>query len=186
MNLDDALYRAITSRGRKLSSEDVPLQALVHELQAALGGSSTKAGRALGIPPRTWRRWASGATKTASHEHGRMLQQALRRVRLSATRERFLRGAPHIVVHAEVKVSKDIRDRKLLVSGWPDRDGKPPITGMMRSVLDAWLLAHDLTAAHRFMAPIEGGVDGDLDFADVHAIRFFAKRQDALRFVSRS
>lgn len=184
MNLDDALYRAITSRGRKLDSELTDVRSTLAEIEAAYGGPGKAAG-ALGIPGRTWRRWKAG-NNAPTPDRARVLQRALRRIRLTRTREKFLRGNPHIAVRAVVQVSSDIRERRLLISGWPDRPGKPPITGMMNDVLDAWLDGRDITAADAFTAPIEGGVDGDLIIHDVHQLRFFSKRSDALGWSQRA
>lgn len=183
MNLPDALYRAINSRGRKLDSE-LNVRGTLAELEAAYG-STAAAARALDIPRRTWRRWKDGEGTPKPDRLG-VLQRGLRRVRLTATRERFLRGSPQIVVRALVQVSSDVRERRLLISGWPDRPGKPPITGMMNDVLDAWLDGRDIAASEAFTAPIEGGVDGDLTFLDVHQIRLFAKRGDALGWSQRA
>lgn len=183
MNLDDALYRAITSRGNKLDSEN-DLPRLLAELEGAYG-STAAAARALDIPRRTWRRWKDGDGTPKPDRIG-VLRRAQRRLRLTRTREKFLRGKPQIAVRAVVQVSSDIRERKLLISGWPDRPGKPPITGMMNDVLDAWLDGRDIAAQEAFRAPIEGGVDGDLRFHSVDQIRFFPKRGDALGWSQRA
>lgn len=184
MNLDDALYRAINSRGNKLDSELVDVPRTLAALEAAHGGPG-RAAAALGIPGRTWRRWKSGANAPTRDRVG-VLQRAERRLRLTRTREKFLRGNPQIAVRAVVQVSSDIRERKLLISGWPDRPGKPPITGMMNDVLDAWLDGRDIAASDAFTAPIEGGVDGDLRFHDVSQIRFFPRWGDALGWSQRA
>lgn len=182
MNTPEALYRAITTHGQKMDSEKDVRRTLA-ELGRAYGSESAAA-RALDIPRRTWRRWAAGET-TPPPARFAPIKQAGRRVRLSATRERFLRGRPHIVVDALVRVSSDERPRKMLISGWPDRAGRPPITGMMNDVLDAWLQGRDMAAADAFVAPIDGGVDGDLVLVDVNAIRFFGKRGAALAWSMR-
>lgn len=184
MNLADELYRSITSHHRRIDTEATSLASMLSELTAHYG-TGPKAARALGIPGRTWRRWAHGDNRP-KHDRWVLLKLAQRRIRLSATRERFLRGTPNIVVWAGVRVSEDERDRKLLVSGWPDSDPNYPITGMMGPVLDAWLKGHDNAASAAFLAPINGGVDGEVTFTDVYEIKFYKSRGDALRFVARA
>lgn len=178
MNLDDALYRSITSRGRTMDSELVNLPATLREIEAAYG-STSGAARSLGIPRRTWRNWQSGANAPSLENRG-VLVRALRRIRLSKTREKFLRGKPQIGVRALVRVSSDERERNILVSGWPGTDG------MMNDVLDAWLQGHDTAAADAFEAPLNAGVNGDLKLLDVHRIRFFPKRGQALDWTMRA
>lgn len=182
LNTPEALYRAITTHGSKMDSEK-NLGRTLAELERAYGSASAAA-RQLDIPRRTWRRWKAGEGTPKPDRLG-VLKSAIRRVRLSATRERFLRGHPHIVVDAYVRISSDERPRKMLISGWPDRPGRPPITGMMNDVLDQWLQGRDMAAADAFVAPIDGGVDGDLTLVDVKAIRFFGKRSDALAWSMR-
>jgi hypothetical protein len=178
MNLDDALYKSITSRGRTLDSELVDVRASLAELEAAYGGPG-KAATTLGIPGRTWRRWKAGENGPSLERRG-VLQRALRRVRLSKSREKFLRGKPQIGVRALVRVSSDERERNILVSGWPGTDG------MMNEVLNAWLQGYDTAAAEAFERPLNAGVDGDLRLVDVHRIRFFRKRGDALNWTMRA
>lgn len=185
MTPEEALYKAITSHGRDMRSENRPLAVLAAEVAKGFPSFSAAA-RALDVPPRTFNRWVHGKTAHTTSERRGALIRALRRARLSRTREKFLRGSPHIVVRSEVKVSSDIRQRTMLVSGWPDPEDGPPITGMMRPVLDAWLQGHDITAADRFLAPIDGGVDGDMTFLNVKEIRFFAKRRDALSYMAQA
>lgn len=167
-DLPTALYRAIT-RGRSPATEGRSLTSMVHEVQRTYGTKPPP-----GIGEHTWRRMRNQPGWKFKPASVNALRAAQRRVRLAPGREARLRvPRPPIEVYADVKISEGITTRWLHVGRWPDppHGYGPPITGMLRGVLDAWLAGDDGAAADRFMAPISNNIGTPVVILDVHDMK---------------
>lgn len=180
MNIEDALYRAITG-GRSPATEGVDAPSMIAEIERRTGMNHTQAAAYFQVPRTTWRNWRQGGHPKL--DAFARLRVAQRRLRLAAGRERWLRANPACAVLAEVKISADVRDRVLRVSTWEAWRNSPP----MGRVLDAWLRAHDITAGLKFLEPIEQQVIDDQgglaavapELGDIYLIRFFQTEEEA-------
>lgn len=189
MNTDEAIYRAMT--GGKGSGSAATVAQQVGIVMKAVGGSPKAGAQLTGIPERTWRYLRSGQRQPSSANRSK-LESAVRHLRVSATRQKFLRRrgphGPKVVVSAEVQISSDVRDRKLYISRWPRVPNRPDIDqvdGITGRMLDAWLRADDYAAQAALIRPISAGVGGQgVTLNRVFAIRVFKTDSEARRYSS--
>lgn len=175
MDLQDALYRAITGGRSPRTGGSVP--SMVKEVSGRFGTKPPP-----GISDRTWRRLRADPGHGFAKATLDALRAAQRVARVSPARARLLRGSPIIGVAAVVRVSSDERDRRILLSAWLNpgasvRAGDQ--TGLMSDMLDSFLAGRDGQAAEQFRAACESGLDGgtgsgrSLELVDVHMIRLW-------------
>lgn len=172
MSLSDAVYRAISNRSPL--TEGGPVRGIVHELARAHGTHPPA-----GIAERTWRR--------ARHEEGwkptarvrDALEAAQRRARLSAGRERWLRSPADIGISASIRVSSDVRDRRILVTRW--RSWQQRYAGIM---VDRFLARDDASMGDPILWALTQEVP-ELTIGDESGIvvRFFHTSGDADRWL---
>lgn len=168
VELPEALYRAIT-RGRSPQTEGRSVAAMVHEVQRVYGTKPPA-----GIGEHTWRRMRNEPGRAFAAASIKALRTAQRRVRLTPGREARLRKPrPPIEVYGDIQVSETITTRWLHVGRWPDPvpGYGPPITGMLRGVLDEWLRGDDLGATAKFVAPITNNFGAPVLILDVHDMK---------------
>ena len=186
-SLSVELYRGIVgTKGRALSTEDGSARHMIAEIESHFG-SIADAAKAAGVPRSTWGFWRRGV-RAPKADRLQGLQDLQRRLRLSATREAMLRRN-HIVVHAAVQVSSEpVRDRRIHITGWPDRQGRPEIespTGMSDRIVDAWLARDDAAVRKLFVRPLGAGVYGDLHLIQTYAVRWFPTKSAAESWLRR-
>jgi hypothetical protein len=161
---------------------------MVAAILKSTGGHIGSAAALTGVPARTWRYLRAG--RNPSPANLARLRAVQRAIRVPPGRQAWLRTTgpkgPHIVVNVTWRISQDIRDRKVLISGWPRIPHAPledQVDGIMGRTLDPWLAGDDDTAEHVFMRPINAGIGMEVDWLDVKEIRLFRKRSDALRYL---
>lgn len=178
MNLEDALYRALTG-GEDRADEKAPLLDRIADIAEHAGSWKAAAGL-IGVNDSTLRKWRRGAAggrgirnpKAASV--GRV-PHAQRRARMSEERERYLRGNTwgasfHFV--GNVTISNDERERDL------DGDDIDTDSVSLDAVIDAWLDLDDQAAAHAFGELLAEGYfnlsdDGaSVEVGDVETLEF--------------
>lgn len=183
MDLENALYLGITDRSR--ASEGGLLANVVSELVGLLGTTPPA-----GISARTWRRVRANPGGSFALKTREALRDAQRAGRVPPERLDMLRGTPIIGVHALVRISRDIRERKIILSNWTSPDTGTAAgdgTGLMRRVLVPWLKRDDQTAAGVFLAAISAGLTGDaggrreVELVDVYEVRFWPPDEEGAR-----
>lgn len=184
------MYRRFTSdrpdgalNGRSWSGAAPSVSATIAELEAA-HGSAAEAMHAAQIPRSTWGHLKRGRTPSAVNLARLRAAQRLLRMKGNATRYRIW---PGIVVHAQVVISSDDRERKLNVGRWTDGNGRRRFDAVQRQLVDAWLNGRYLDAAALFEAPIEAALGmrpGEFaQSVNVYDIRWFSSQGGAQNWV---
>lgn len=178
MNLEDALYRAITG-GLDRADERAPFAERLADI-AKHAGSWKAAAALIGVTDSTVRKWRRGASggKGIARPKGASLSRvgdAQRRARLSADRERHLRSKAvwqTFEFGGEVSISNDERNRNIPGS-YIDVD-----VVSLDGVIDAYLSGDDAGAADAFEELLAEGYfqiadDGaTIDVGNVETLEF--------------
>lgn len=188
MDTQEAIYRAITGgKGSGSAPPATSVPEMISNIMRAADDSPSRAARIAGIPDRTWRYLRGGRQPSAANLD--RLRSAQRAIRVSERRQRWLRTrpGPHVVIAATVRISSDIRNRKMYISGWPRIPNAPDedqVAGIMARTFDKWLTGNDQATEQTFMRPVNAGVSHEVELLRVFGIRLFKKRSEALRYIS--
>jgi hypothetical protein len=176
------LYRAIVGPSkrpaalRRPDSEDGSVTGMVRELEAHYG-SPKAAAQASNVPRSTWGFWKVG-TRRPKADRIDALRRVQRRSRVTAIRERWMRSEEsQIGLHLHFRVSRDTRERKIIITGWRE---SATVRGMRDDILDAFFAMDGSRAVEVIENALSSGVNGDSEIEDIHDIRWFKTRAEAL------
>lgn len=164
--MSEAVYRALSGRstGPDRELRGMSVADLAHAVRAGAGTQRAAAAQ-LGVNVATFRRWESGRVKAPKGLGGlvQAAKAAMRRARMSAGKERRLRGQPPVLVGGEITVSNDTRTRTTQVGG--DLDA-----GALGPVIDAYLRGDDQGAGDAMNAAL-GTLFGGMSVGDVETLK---------------
>lgn len=176
MNVTEAAYKFVSGRYALGGELRMGRGELMDRIERAEGGPGAAA-RAMGVTSRTWQRWRSGEIKKLKPAHAASLQLAVRRLRLSAGREKRLRAAgramdaPGFTVRGWLIVSNDERYRENAEGG-----GVPIGLNLSQEVdrigpiVDAFLRGDDEAMTAAFQAALDDYVPGE--WTDIDLVTF--------------
>lgn len=175
------LYAAIVGRSRRAplrtpDTEGQGVTGVLRELEAHYGGIRAAA-RATGVPLSTWGFWRAGVRKP---KPGRLeaLRPFQRRARVAASREKWMRRTTsQIGLHLTLTVSRDTRERKIIITGWRE---VPLVRTMRDDILNAFFAMNGTRAVEIIEDALNGGIHHDTDIEEIFDIRWFKTRAEAL------
>lgn len=181
------LYRAIVGPNKRPASLRSPdteggsVRSVVRELEARYG-SPKAAAEAANVPRSTWGFWKAGV-RAPKADRMAGLRRVQRRTRVPSVREKWLRRSEqdgsHIGVHLIFQVSKDVRDRKIIITGWREASG---VRGMQGRIMDAFFAMDGRRAVEIIEDALSAGVNGDSHIEEIFDIRWFKTRAEALNW----